>query len=209
MSGLREPAGGLPPEVYWRRRIVAAIGLVIALVVIFLLVSSPGGGDDKKDTPATSETPNSTAAANPTSSPDATDVSRACTSADVQLTLTPNPLKVAAGAMPVFDVAIKNSGGAPCLLDTAAEGTEFVVWSGGESNKDIYYSTAYCPDDATITARQLLLQSGAEEPYSVTWSRERKGEGCVTGGAPGAGFYWAQLTIQGVASEPAQFELSA
>ena len=209
MSGLREPAGGLPPEVYWRRRIVAVIGLVIALVVLYLLVVSPGGGSGKKDNSAAPETQAATVSPNPTVSPGAVDASRACTSADVQLTLTPNPLKVAPGALPVFNVAIKNSGATPCLLDTAAAGTEFVVWSGGEANKDIYYSTTYCPDDATITERQLLLQSGAEEPYSVTWSRERKGEGCSAGGAPGAGFYWAQLTIQGVASEPVQFELSA
>jgi hypothetical protein len=135
-------------------------------------------------------------------------VSRACTAADVQLTVTPNPFNFTGGKLPLFDVSIKNIGSSPCLLDTAATGSEFTVWSGGESNKDMYFSTAYCPTDGTITARELLLAAGAEEPFSLTWSRQRVGEGCTTGNAPTAGYYWAQLTLQGIASEPTQFQLS-
>ena len=209
MDGLRDPMGGKPPEIYWRRRIVAAIGVVLVLVVIYFLASSPGGktdGASKSDTPAPTVSPNTSA--DPSALPSG-DVSRPCASTDVKLTVTPNPFKIAAGALPSFDVAIKNSGATPCLLDTAATGTEFSVWSGGESNKDIYFSSSYCPDDGTITGRQLLLQAGAEEPFNVTWSRQRKGEGCSSGGAPADGFYWAQLTIQGIASEPAQFELAS
>lgn len=207
MGGLRDPVGGKPQEIYWRRRIVAAIGVVLILVVIYFLVSSPGG---KKAGAAASVSTPPAATANSSADPIALpsgDVSRPCTAADVKLTVTPNPFTFAAGALPVFDVAIKN-GATPCLLDTAATGTDFMIWSGGESNKDIYFSSTYCPDDGTITARQLLLQAGAEEPLSLTWSRQRKGEGCSTGDAPAGGFYWAQLTVQGIASEPAQFELA-
>ena len=205
MDGLRDPVGGKSPEIYWRRRIVAAIGVVLVIVVIYFLASSPGGKttDAKGATtppPATSADPSADPSAQPSG-----DVSRACTAADVTLTVTPNPFEFAAGALPVFDVAIKNAT-APCLLDTASTDTSLVIWSGGESNKDIYFSSAYCPDDGTITSRQLLLQAGAEEPFSLTWSRQRKGEGCSTGNAPGEGFYWAQVTIQGIASEPAQFQ---
>lgn len=207
MDGLREPVGGKPPEIYWRRRIVAAIGVVLVIVVIYFLASSPGG---KKSDASPSVTPDVTTSANPSadaSAPPSGDVSCPCTAADVKLTVTPNPFKFAGTALPVFDVAIKNSVATPCLLDTASTGTELQIWSGGENNKDIYFSSTYCPDDGTITARQLLLQAGAEEPLSLTWSRQRKGEGCTTGSAPGEGFYWAQVTIQGIASEPAQFQL--
>ena len=205
MDGLR-PVGGQPPEVYWRRRIVAAMGLVLTLVVIYFLASSPGGDKDKTGTKTTNSAAPVVSTA-PSGDPSA-DASRPCAAADVTLTVTPNPFKFAVGTLPVFDVAIKNTT-TPCLLDTAAADTSLVIWSGGESNKDIYFSTAYCPDDGTITGRQFVLASGAQESLSLTWSRQRKGEGCTIGSAPADGFYWAQVTIQGIASEPAQFELAS
>lgn len=210
MDGLREPVGGQPPEVYWRRRIVAATGLVLALVVLYFLAFSPDGGKDDAAVSPGAEAPaeGTDDTTTPASDGATGGTSRACTAEDVQLTVTPNPFNVAGGALPVFDVSVKNNSATPCLVDTAAEGTEFTVWSGGESNKDMYFSTAYCPDDATVASRQMLLQSGTEEKLSVTWSRQRVGEGCTTGDAPAAGFYWAQLTVQGIASEPTQFQLS-
>lgn len=209
MDGLREPVGGKPPEIYWRRRIVAAIGVVLVLVVIYFLASSPGGttdGTNASNSPAAAVSPDASADPGVLASG---DPSRACTSADVTLTVTPNPFKFAAGALPSFDVAIKTSDASPCLLDTASANTSLVIWSGGESNKDIYFSTDYCPDDGTITAQKFLLQPGAEESMSLTWSRQRKGEQCSDGGAPADGYYWAQVTIQGIASEPAQFQLAS
>jgi hypothetical protein len=205
MDGLREPVGAQPPEVYWRRRIVTVVGVVLLLVVVYFLVSSPGGGDSTAKpavTPDPAVTTDST-----TGAPAEIDVSRPCTAADVTLTTSPNPFSFATGALPIFDVSITQSGTTPCMLDTSAPDTEFVVWSGGESNKDIYYSTAYCPDDATINARTMILEPGDDEPFQVTWSRQRVGADCTPGADPDPGFYWAQLTIQGIASEPAQFQL--
>lgn len=205
MDGLREPVGSQPPEVYWRRRIVAIVGAVLLIVVVYFLLSSPGGGDGKEAAPAT--TPEAAVTPDPTASPDPVDASRACTADDVTITTTPNPFSFAAGALPVFDVSITQSGATPCRLDTSAPDTEFVVWSGGESNKDVYFSTAYCSDDTTITPRAMILEPGDKEPYQVTWSRQRVNAECAKGSAPAAGFYWAQLTIQGIESEPAQFQL--
>ncbi len=208
MDGLRDPIGGKPPEIYWRRRIVAAIGVVLVFVVIYFLATSPGG---KVDGASTSKSPAPKVSADPSTDPSAlpnADASRPCTSADVQLTVAPNPFKFAAPSAPTFDVAIKNSGATSCLLDTDSSDTQFVIWSGGESNKDIYFSSAYCPGDGTITSRQLLMAAGTEESLNVSWSRDRKGEGCTTGGLAGEGYYWAQITVQGIASEPAQFQLT-
>ncbi len=205
MDGLREPVGGNPSEVYWRRRIVAIVGAVLLLVVVYFLAVSPGGGDSNA---APSTTPDPNVTGNPTAGATAgTDASRPCTASDVTITATPNAFSFGDGALPMFDVALTQSGATPCLLDTSAADTEFVVWSGGESNKDIYYSTAYCPEDATIAPRTMILQPGDEEPFQVTWSRQRVGADCTPGDDPDAGFYWAQLTIQGVESEPTQFEL--
>lgn len=211
MDGLREPAGNLPPEVYLRRRIVAGLGLVLVLVVLYFLISSPGGS---KDDDAAAATTGATTSAAPTVSADASappsvDAARACTAADVLLTVTPTPFKVTNGSLPTFNVSIKHEGTSPCLLDTTATGTNFLVWSGGESNRDIYFDTAYCEADTTITSRQMVLQPGGEESMALTWNRNRVGEGCTLGAAAAPGFYWAKLTVQGIEAEPAQFQIES
>ncbi|NTV40533.1 MAG: hypothetical protein HGA51_11355 [Demequinaceae bacterium] len=205
MDGLRDPVGGKSPEIYWRRRIVAAIGVVLVIVVIYFLASSPGG---KKSDASPSVTPEVTTSANPSTDPSAPasgDVSRPCTAADVALTITPNPQAFPGGALPVFDVAVKQSGPTPCLLDTAATGTELKVTSGS----DRVFSSLDCPSDGTITARQFLLDAGASDNFQVTWNRKRSVPECTTvEAAPRPGTYHAILTVQGIASNDATFSLT-
>lgn len=203
MDGLRDPVGGRPTEVYWRRRIVAATGVALLLVVIFFLATSPGGSDNKLGTSATNS-PAPTVSADSTAA--ATDGStRACNAADVQLTVTPNPRDFAAGALPVFDVDIKQVGATPCKLDTAADGTELLITSGS----DRVFSSLDCPTDATISSQQFLLQAGATETIQVTWNRQRSVPECTTvSSAPGAGTYHAVLTVQGIESNDATFTLA-
>ncbi len=205
MDGLRDPVGGKPPEIYWRRRIVAAIGVVLVIVVIYFLASSPGG--TKKvgaaatvSPPATTARPGAGTATNPTAA-----TSRTCTAADVQLTLKANPSNFAAGALPVFDVGIKQASSTPCRLDTAATGTELKITSGA----DRIFSSLDCSKDATINARQFLLAPAASETFQVTWNRKRTAPQCAAvTAAPGAGTYHAVLTIQGITSNDATFTLS-
>jgi hypothetical protein len=203
MDGLRDPVGGKPPEIYWRRRIVAAIGLVLVIVVIYLLASSPGG-DPKANVASGTVSPAPTISASPSADPSAA-TTRPCTSADVALTLTPNPTDFPANALPVFDVSIKQSGPTPCRLDTTATGTELKITSGS----DRIFSSADCPTDGTINARQFLLSGGATETFQVTWDRKRTAPACATVTAvPGAGTYHAILTVQGIESNDATFTLS-
>ncbi|QTI68741.1 hypothetical protein [Gordonia polyisoprenivorans] len=56
-----EPQGPLPPEIYWRRRIVAGgvLVAVLALVVGLVVWAQSGGGDDTSNT-ASKATPSST-----------------------------------------------------------------------------------------------------------------------------------------------------
>ncbi|MFW0788593.1 hypothetical protein [Gordonia sp. CPCC 205333] len=59
-----EPQGPLPPEIYWRRRVVAGVGaLAIVGLVIALIVWTTSGSDDPKQTAAT---PSSSEQAQPT-----------------------------------------------------------------------------------------------------------------------------------------------
>lgn len=204
MDGLREPVGGQPPEVYWRRRIVAIVGAVLLLVVLYFLVFSPGGGDTNA---APDTSPDPAVTADPTGGATAgTDVSRACTAADVTLTATPNPSNFGAGALPVFDVSITHTGTSPCLLDTNASDTELLITSGN----DRLFSSTDCPTDATINPREFLLQPDAEETFSVTWSRQRSAPECTAVSAtPGDGTYHAVLTIQGIEAPDVTFVLGS
>lgn len=206
MTAPRESQGPVPARVFWVRRLTALVALVLVVVVAYFLITSPGGSkdDDKKPSdPATSPAPD----ANESPAPQAAGDARACTSADVAVTVTPEPFTVTAPALPVFNVAIKNSSATPCLVDTSKD-SSMVISSGPSDKREIYYSTAFCPADTTIEPRQYLLDAGVEESFKLSWNRTRVGDGCTQGSAPGAGFYWMALTIQGVTAKDAQFELA-
>jgi hypothetical protein len=204
MDGLRNPIGEEPPEVYWKRRLVAAIALVLVIVVIWVLIAAATGGDDGDSTPGSNAEPASSISASADAT-DSTDSSvRACGESDLTITTTANPATVPEGALPAFDVSLAQDGSSACLLDTDADGTELLITSG----TDRMFSSLDCPDDGTIASTQLVLEPGATEDLSVTWNRQRTLPECATETAePGAGTYKAALTIQGITSEVATFKL--
>jgi hypothetical protein len=193
--------------VYWRRRIVAIVGAVLLAVVLYFLVNSPGG--ETGGTTGTSPNPDG-ASSEPTAdstagATDGSDVTRPCTTTDVTITATPNPREFGAGALPKFDVSITHTGTTPCLLDTAAAETELLITSGN----DRIFSSLDCPTDATINAREFLLQPDAKETFAVTWSRQRSAPECTpVSASPGNGTYHALLKIQGIEAADTTFVLA-
>lgn len=204
MDGVRKPVGDLPPEVYWRRRILIISVVLLIGVVIWFLVTSPRGTDAGSGmvTPDVTLSPEVTSSLSPGTTLDA---SRPCEDADVTITTTPNPTVFAAGALPVFDVTISMDGFTPCKLTASAETSELLITSGS----DRIYSSTDCPNDATINTREFILQpESPDEVFQATWNRQRSTPECGTATtSPGPGYYWAAVTIQGIAAEPAQFEL--
>ncbi|MFT4124833.1 MAG: hypothetical protein QM662_01210 [Gordonia sp. (in: high G+C Gram-positive bacteria)] len=74
-----EPNGPLPPEIYWRRRIVAGLALAAILaLVVALIVWTQTGGDDARNASATGS-PSSSSAAPPSTAttPPSVDPSQA------------------------------------------------------------------------------------------------------------------------------------
>jgi hypothetical protein len=197
MKGLRQPVGDQPPEVYWRRRLVLAAGIVLFLLVVWFLATSPSDGTDSP-TPTPTPSPDITATVNGATA-------RTCGPDDVEVTTVANPSDYPGGALPNFDVDIEHVGNSPCLLDTANEGTELLIVSGS----DRIWSSADCPADSPINARQFLLQPEATEEFQVTWPRTRSSEGCnPVSAVPLPGTYRATLTIQGIPSAEAVFRLA-
>lgn len=205
MEGLREPVGDLPPEVYWRRRLVIAAGLVLLILVLWFLITSPSGGGEGTD-----DTTSPTATASPQASgTGAAGLGRECTSEDLEITTTPNPFTSDGDALPRFDVAIEHVGDSPCLLQTAHEDSELLIDSGARDDPDRIWSSTDCPDQSPINEREFLLEAGQEEDFQVTWPRTRSAPECATvTSQPQPGFYWANLTLQGIDAEPVQFELT-
>ncbi|WP_152649769.1 hypothetical protein [Demequina oxidasica] len=212
MEGLRNPVGDEPPEVYWKRRLIVGIGIVVLIALIWFLVSkATGSSGEPASTPTDAATTSPAPTTGATTSPDpgtsadtAAAASRACGQEDLTVTTTANPDEVAAGSAVKFDVDLAQDGAGPCFLDTSAEGTELLITSGS----DRIYSSNDCPEDQAIASTQLVLEPGTEDTVAVTWNGQRSLPDCAPETAvPGAGTYNAQLTVQGIESEPAVFRL--
>jgi len=203
MEGLRKPVGDQPPEVYWKRRLIAGVSAAAILVLLVWVVTSALTSGSEEPSPGSSVESSVESSGSTAQSAD-TSASRACAASDVVITTTANPTAVAAGALPVFDATVTQDGPSACKLDTDADGTELLITSG----EDRIYSSADCPDDETIASKQLILEPGSSEDLSVTWSRQRSAPECTTVTAePGPGTYKASLAIQGIQSEVATFTL--
>lgn len=204
MEGVRQPVGDLPPQVYWRRRLVVLGVAILTIVVIYFLITAPRG----TQTPGANSTKGPEVTVTATASGDtnlAFDADRPCEAADVTVTATPNPFSVASGSLPVFDVSVSMKGVSPCKLTVSPENSELLIMSGS----DRIFSSLDCSTDATINAREFILQPDSpNEMFQLTWNRQRSAPECATVTAtPRPGYYKATVTLQGVAAEPAQFEL--
>ena len=106
MSTIRNPVGPLPPQVYWRRRIVVGIVALAVLLIIVLIIVRPGAGD-----PADQPTPEptTTESSEPGASGDETatdgDVA-ACTAAQVTVTAVTDATSYPAGQQPLLSLTV-------------------------------------------------------------------------------------------------------
>ena len=222
MDGLTRPVGELPPEIYWRRRLVSGAFLVLAILVLYYLVRSLFGGDDGPTTPvpttsaspgistsaspgvSTSASPGTTAGTSASPTVDLTSV-RKCGAADVTIVLTATTHDWPGTTEPSFTGAVRQSAATQCVLDTAASDAELLVTSGAVRQ----WSNLDCAKTPLLTAEKLLLKPGDTATLSATWPRVRSESGCPTTlKAPGAGTYRATLTVQGVTSDQAVFALT-
>ena len=204
MDGLTHPVGELPPEIYWRRRLVTGAFLVLAILVLYYLVRSLFGGSDGTATPNPSESasPGVTTSANPTVNLAAT---RLCGAADVTIILSPTTRTWAGTTQPTFDGAVRQGGTTACVLDTSASDAELLVTSGSVRQ----WSNLDCATAPVLAPEKLLLKPGDTAVLHATWPRIRSADGCPTAlAAPGAGTYRATLTVQGITSDQAVFSLT-
>ncbi|PFG34179.1 hypothetical protein ATL42_2084 [Sanguibacter antarcticus] len=165
--------------------LVLLAGVIVALVVgVRALGGWVGGMVESDDTVEVDPTPEATG----------TYVPVDCTSADVQLTLTPDATSYALGGTASFEVSITHTGENPCTIDAGLATREIVITSGS----DRIWSSADCD---TAGSRMLLLAPGNQDVETVTWGTGRSAPGCTADlPAPGAGTYQAVVSAPGLES---------
>jgi hypothetical protein len=197
-----------PRWVYWLRRALVGGALVLVLVLVFTVVrglradgEEPAGGDPAATEGA--ETDDAAEAAGDETT--ASDVTRPCGAADLQLALTSDAAAYPAGATATFTVAITNVSGQSCTVDAGNASLELLITSGPDR---IWSSLDCAVAGAEGAERMLLLADGAQEASAVQWSRTRSDESCSANlPEPRPGTYHAVATLVGAESNDLVFTL--
>jgi len=172
MNAFLDPAGPLPPSVYWRRR---AIVLVLAILVfsgIWTLFTAFNAGTTP--TPVTSQTPEAVVA---------------CNSKNISLRAETNQESYAEGELPKFSMTITNAGTTACTLEVGTDKQKYVIMSGS----DLIWDSTVCqvspqPFSQIFEAGQSLTTE------AVQWSRARS-DNCDSGTPAVGGGASYQLTV--------------
>jgi hypothetical protein len=172
MNAFLEPAGPLPPSVYWRRR---AIVLVLAILVF-------SGGWTLFTAFNAGTTPTPTA-----SQPAGTVV--ACNSKDIALRAETNQEAYAEGEFPQFSMTITNAGTTACTLEVGTDKQKYVIMSGS----DLIWDSTVC-QIAPQPFSQVFEAGQALTTDAVEWGRARS-DNCDSGTPAVGGGASYQLTV--------------
>ncbi|MBF6332753.1 DUF4232 domain-containing protein [Nocardia transvalensis] len=221
-----EPNGPLPPEIYWRRRLlaIAALVIVLALVIwlaIFLLRS--GGKNDTKAAATTTSAAASKAAAVDGSSTSATAPSGTSTSAAATTNATASgspaqcpdqslALKVSvaqptykAGEQPVFHIVITNISTTACTRDMGS-GLQQVSVQSLDGQRRLWSSTD-CDQGGPADMR--TLNGGQQAEFTLTWSGTTSQPHCAGERVPvPPGAYAVVAQFGSVHSAPEPFNIA-
>lgn len=201
MSSFRNPVGPQPSKIYWRRRLIVALGLVAVIVIVILIVNRPGGS-----TPVALATPGSTPGATVAATPAATAAPGATVTCDAaMITVQPSTdaSSYAAGVNPVLSFSLKSRMTTPCTIAAGSDKQEFLVTSGS----DRIWSSKDCQSDPA-PATATLLPGVPLAGSSLTWSRTRSSvDTCATDRPQvdaGGATYRLEVTVGDVKSVSSQ-----
>ena len=165
MSTFRSPVGPQPSRVYWRRRLVVALGLVAVIVIIVLIVVKPGSGK-----PAATPNPGSSTSAtdNPSSASTNPADAVACDPKKVTVEGTTDAASYDAGVNPVISFTLKSLMTTPCSMNAGSDVQEYKITSGDE----LIWTSKDC--QTAPVAASIVLQPGVPKAGPpLTWDRTR------------------------------------
>lgn len=208
------------PEVYRRRRIVAALAAAVLVVLVAVgLVSAVAamlGPGDARPAPE----PTTASAAPVTQEPfaDFTPRPRGSASASASASPTAEPAEECGSALavraatgqetypegvePDLELTLENTGKDPCHVNAGTSEMVYEIASGADGVFDSRHCQAGGDD------REVTLEPGEELSARLTWNRARSLEGCAeTGGQAGPGYYRLVVSLGERSSEPVPFVL--
>lgn len=166
MSTFRTPVGPQPGRVYWRRRLIVALGLIAVIIIVILIVNRPGSGTPTPVGTAGGTTVPSTTAQ--TAAPANPGETVECDPRMITVEPTTDAPSYDAGVNPVLSFSLKSTMTNPCTFSAGSDQQEFVVTSGS----DRIWSSKDCQSDP-VAATATLLPGVPLAGSNITWDRTR------------------------------------
>lgn len=208
MSTFRNPVGPEPSSVYWRRRLIVALGLVAVIVVIALLVFQPRGTTTATVPSASTspEAPGDGAAGEP--APSADPIAGApCDPASVAVTAITDSNNYATDQQPQLSFSIANTGTVACTFNVGSTQQTFVITSGEEQ----YWSSKDC-ETGPVDSELTLEPNVAVTSTPIAWDRTRSStttcDVARTAVPAGGATYNLSVTVGAVPASTASFILN-
>ena len=172
-----KPVGPQPPNVYWRRRVLAVVVLVVVLGLLIWAVTALIGAFTGGDEPAKQPSPGASGTAAPSSSPSgsASEGGAACTARDVEVVATADSRTHKVGDTAQIGMTITNSSDKTCRMDVGSAAITILVKSGS----DQVWSSDDC--ETGSQSNQVDIEAGQAMESVVPWKTERSAAGCETG----------------------------
>ncbi|MFF0308651.1 hypothetical protein ACFYSC_14550 [Streptosporangium sp. NPDC004379] len=219
---------GIGADVYWRRRVVALIGVLVVVAVVAWACSSskperprkegaadrPAGPDAVSaalPTVTVTSSPGTPSPPSPSPSPYASPSSSAaadgrpggsCSPADLVLSVRGTGEIYGPGDRPRFLLTLVNTGEASCRADVGPRAMEVRITSGA----DRVWSSADCVSGGTDDFHRL--ERGVPYVREVVWDRRRSDTECAAAGAVARpGTYVAAVGTPGLRGDRTVFHL--
>ncbi|MEV5652696.1 hypothetical protein AB0L57_30980 [Nocardia sp. NPDC052254] len=218
-----EPNGPLPPEIYWRRRLLAIGALIVALALVIwlamLLLRGGGGDKDPKAAAAASTSAAATGTSGPSSakpSPSGPPASGTvnstangtpaqCPDQSIALKSNVGQPTYKTGEQPVFTVVITNISTAACTRDMGSGLQQ--VWVQSLDGQRRLWSSTDCDEGGPADVR--TLNGGQQAAFTLTWSATTSQPGCAGDRVPvPAGGYAVVAQFGSVRSAPETFNIA-
>jgi len=186
MSSVVHPKGPLPPQVYWRRRLVV-IAVAVAVIVVLVIVFMPRGEGAPDPAATGGEETSETADGGTTPTPGATG-GTACDPSRVEITADTDKTEYAAGELPQLWFTLANRTSQPCTMEIGGTDMVYVISSPSGSGDEPYWTTADCATTGEATPVQVTLEPGVPQPSDkISWPRTRSTPGDCAATEPQVG----------------------
>ncbi len=219
-----EPNGPLPPEIYWRRRLLAIGALIVALALVIWLAMLllRGGGNDKDPKAAAATSTSAAATGTATESSSAKPpAAGASASGTVNSTANGSPAQCPdqslavksnvgaptykSGEQPVFTIVITNISTTACTRDMGSGLQQ--VWVQSLDGQRRLWSNTDCDQGGPGDVR--TLNAGQQAAFTLTWSATTSQPGCAGERVPvPAGGYAVVAQFGSVRSAPETFNIA-